>query len=333
MPYKAIGNDSSEPSFIDYPIPTDAAMSDPTEALTLLYGPPLRGTYGNLKIDVKAPALIDMIGPNSLLGKSVSFNSGSIKAMYLNTTVAFPASVNTLNLPELEVALLAGGNAPLSGANLTTVNAPKLKFATLWLQGWVKYTAPLLTNLHRITFNAGAAFVWDVADLPVFIDVGVGGITIGTSTSAVIDALTNCAGPLIISSNANLTSISLPKLQRIRGLNVASSTPLFTTINAPNLTFVGVHGWIVSTVSGYTTLPASIKEIVGNVGFFNVMTQAQVDAVLAKLVSLNGTGGTALYTGTDKVVTLNGPGSAAPSAAGLANKAILVGRGITVNTI
>lgn len=73
------------------------------------------------------------------------------------------------------------------------------------------------------------------------------------------------------------------------------------------------------------------KRIDGNIIITSAaLNQASVDGILARLVALDGTSGTTLYTGA-KTVTITGT-SSTPSAAGLTNKATLVGRGITVTT-
>ncbi len=61
------------------------------------------------------------------------------------------------------------------------------------------------------------------------------------------------------------------------------------------------------------------------------LTQANVNAILALLVSLDGTNGTTLW-GAGKTLTINGGTNGAPSGQGITDKATLQGRGATITT-
>ena len=63
----------------------------------------------------------------------------------------------------------------------------------------------------------------------------------------------------------------------------------------------------------------------------NKLSVASVNALLALLVSLDGTNGTTLW-GTGKSLTTNGGTNAAPTGQGITDKATLVGRGATITT-
>jgi hypothetical protein len=72
----------------------------------------------------------------------------------------------------------------------------------------------------------------------------------------------------------------------------------------------------------------SLRNLVGNfVTTSNSLNQTSVDHILTTLANLNGSNGTIAYS--SKTITITG-GAAAPSAAGLAAKAILIARGCTV---
>jgi hypothetical protein len=76
-----------------------------------------------------------------------------------------------------------------------------------------------------------------------------------------------------------------------------------------------------------TFLP-SIKQISGDVNFSDcALDEASIDAILAKLVYLDGNNGTTLWTNH---AYLNGGTNAIPSAQGLADMATLEGRGCIV---
>ena len=120
-------------------------------------------------------------------------------------------------------------------------------------------------------------------------------------------ALANTTSSL--SSNASLTSVSFPALTTITksagvsgALSIASNVAL-TSISIPVL-----------------TVPDGFRFIFTN----NALTEASVDHVLARCVANAG-----FVSGR---VDLNGGTNAVPSATGLADKATLIGRGVTVNT-
>lgn len=125
----------------------------------------------------------------------------------------------------------------------------------------------------------------------------------GTSTTISFPSLTFAS--ISISQFANLTTISFPVLTKVGqamgsiSINVNS---LLTTINFPVLTSF--------PSSSYVNLTD------------NALSEATVDHILAKLAATTAINGTLnIYGGTNAV----------PSAAGLASKNILVGRGWTVN--
>lgn len=61
------------------------------------------------------------------------------------------------------------------------------------------------------------------------------------------------------------------------------------------------------------------------------LTAASVNAILALLVSLDGTNGTTLW-GAGKTLDVSGGTSSAPTGQGITDKATLIGRGATVTT-
>lgn len=128
-----------------------------------------------------------------------------------------------------------------------------------------------------------------------------------TATTITISGLP--LGALMLSNAPSLVTVTLSDLERVMfggmmALTVAGCSSL-TTINLPAL----------------TTVPAGIWFDFSN----NALTQATVDYILNKFAAIAPS--TSQYT----TLSLQSGTNAAPSAAGLASKAILVDKGWTVN--
>lgn len=126
----------------------------------------------------------------------------------------------------------------------------------------------------------------------------------GTATYITLPNLT-VAG-MIISNAANLVTINLPVYVEAYNTGMAIfsiyNNPSLTTINIPALTIIPSNAWF--DFSG------------------NALPEASIDALLVKFAS---------STATNSSLYLHSGTNAAPSATGLAAKAVLVGRGWTVN--
>jgi len=122
----------------------------------------------------------------------------------------------------------------------------------------------------------------------------------------------------------------LPALATVGGSFQPNTMGSLTTLTLSAIVTVG--GITITTGTGALTsftLGSTLKACPGNVNITSAaLTQASVDALLASLAALNGTGGTTAFS-SPRSVTITGT-SATPSAAGLASKATLVARGVTV---
>lgn len=189
-----------------------------------------------------------------------------------------------------------------TGPNLTTLELPVLASATngFTLNG-TKITTldlPLLVdckNGFAVQSNANltAINVPLLEDANDIVDIEANAITVMNFPS-----LKLCAGQFAVAFNSNLTSLSIPQITGSVAQYFFSGNPLLTTITLPtvlNTVFVDATG------SG--------------------LNQATVDAILHKLVLGGQANGTC---------SLDGGTNATPSAAGLADKATLVGNGWTV---
>jgi hypothetical protein len=131
-------------------------------------------------------------------------------------------------------------------------------------------------------------------------------------------ALTTISGmcPALVSTPGDLYFTGHTALTTFTGFTVLQSVVGQIKIsNSPNLTHLPAFAALTSVGAG-----ASPLDFGGN-----ALVQSEVDRILALAVALDG--------GTwASVLNLSGGTSAAPSAAGLVNKAILTGRGAVVNT-
>jgi len=148
--------------------------------------------------------------------------------------------------------------------------------------------------------------------------------------------LTTVTGIFAVSF-ALLTSISFPSLQYFGSLFNVSSSPNLTSATfsaavyyASNISMSTGNGSLATVTLGTIgTLKAVIGATINISG--QALTSASVNAILALLVSLNGTNGTIAW-GAGQTLNISGGTSAAPSGQGITDKATLVGRGATVTT-
>lgn len=128
---------------------------------------------------------------------------------------------------------------------------------------------------------------------------------------------------------ASIQTLSLPLLENTS--LVFANADAITTLSMPSIKRLWLQVGGSQAALSNVSLGPTLLHCGSNVVFSSSpLTQASVDNILIRLAALDGTAGTTVY-GTGKTVTLSGP-SAAPSAAGLAAKAALVARGVTVTT-
>lgn len=141
-----------------------------------------------------------------------------------------------------------------------------------------------------------------------------------------IPSLTAC-GRLNINSNSALTSFSAPSLQTVGGILTVNSNAIITSVNLASLTtcsgaFFQIH---LNPALTSLTLGAFVPPNGQNIQMDgNALPAATVNFVLHQAVLNAG-----YVSGT---IDLFGGTNAAPSGQGIADKATLIGRGVTVNT-
>jgi hypothetical protein len=131
--------------------------------------------------------------------------------------------------------------------------------------------------------------------------------------------------------NSVMISYSFPKLKLIEGsFNISGTKSSLTSISFGALEAMTSIFTMPTTSTSLTSFSFANTLKIFNSNFVttsNSLNQASVDNILITLAALDGTNGTFAYS--SRTVTITG-GAATPSAAGLAAKAILVGRGCTV---
>ena len=133
------------------------------------------------------------------------------------------------------------------------------------------------------------------------------------------------------SVNSAMISYSFPKLKLLEGgFNISGTKSSLTSISFGALEVLTSTFTMPTTSTSLTSFSFGNTLKIFNSNFVttsNSLNQASVDNILIRLAALDGTGGTLAYS--SRTVTITG-GAATPSAAGLAAKVILVGRGCTV---
>lgn len=274
----------------------------------------------------------------------------------LLTTVAFPALMTVDFLLEgsylgiidlaactsVDLSAMISGNFDIGvGSSLTTltitstVNCPGL---------WIGiHDCPNLTPLDYSNFTHLFALDLSVAEATLDIsslidtDLTQGGVLIvgPNLTSIDLSALTQTYRVSLLGNNPpGPVTVDLSSLSVLTSDFDCNGGDAIPSISLPAITTIGdgtsFNGSIyVNGTTGPTafSLGAGLLSVDGTVTVAAALDEASVDGILASLAALDGTGGTTSYD--NSFVSLTG-NNAPPSAAGLVNKAILEGRGNTV---
>jgi len=175
-------------------------------------------------------------------------------------------------------------------------------------------------------------------------------------TSLDLSAL-QAAGAFTVTNCTVLTSLSLAALRQASTITISGCT-LLTSISAPvfshalgtvsisgsallTISFPAATVWTFNiTITGNSTLtsivlgtPGTLLKALGSQIDLqaNALTATAVNAILALLVSLDGSNGTTTW-GSGKTLVLSGGTNAAPTGQGATDKATLQARGATVTT-
>jgi len=205
----------------------------------------------------------------------------------------------------IEFPEFIAGNVNLSG---TKYSFPKFLYGSFNCNYLLPATYLYLPILESLNATLQTAIIW--------------------SSDIQMPNLSYINGTLDFQSNSG-TEASFPKLKYVNG-NIALQSCSVQSIQLPSLSKVlySIYSYSNCTVQSLN-LGSDLKMVSGSVTLqSNTFNQSTVDHILTVLAALDGSNGTTAYS--NKPVTITG-GASAPSATGLAAKAILVARGCTVN--
>lgn len=258
-----------------------------------------------------------------------TYNENTINANKL-TTFSFDdlASVAGTFNPQQLSALTS-----LTANSLTTINGvfaisgmpllTTLQFNALTTIGSFNFSS--LNVLSSMTFNSLKSINGSVSfsQMPLL-------------TTLQFNSLTTIGSNFQPSNIDLLTSISINSLQTIGGNFSVSTFPALTSISFLGMVTYG-SDITISSCANITSATlgtiGTLKRIEGENIYLNnlKLPSANVNAILALLVSLDGTGGTTLW-GAGKTLLINGGTNGAPTGTGITDKATLIARGATITT-
>lgn len=226
------------------------------------------------------------------------------------------SAITSISLPKL--AYVGGNFGPLTMASLTTLSIPVLAYAGQFVP----------TGMNSLTTLSAPELVYAGGFSPN---------TMSALTTFNFPLLRSVPGTFSPNTMGSLTTVSMPSL-----VYIASNASLATMASLTTANFPAMIQW-GGTITMNTALGNLANVTLGTVGTLKVitgattnisgqkLTAASVNALLALLVSLDGTNGTTLW-GAGKTVNVSGGTSSAPTGQGIVNKATLIARGATVTT-
>jgi len=233
-----------------------------------------------------------------------------------NFSPASASAITSISLPKL--AYVSGSFNASTMASLTTLSIPVLAYAAQFSPA----------SMNSLTTLSAPELVYAGGFLPA---------TMSALTTFYFPLLRSVPGTFSPNTMGSLTTVSLPSLVYVGGNASLATMASLTTANFPAMIQWG------GTIAMNTGLGKLADVTLGTVGTLKVitgattnisgqkLTAASVNAILALLVSLDGTNGTTLW-GSGKTVNVSGGTSSAPTGQGIVDKATLVARGATVTT-
>lgn len=238
---------------------------------------------------------------------------------------------DTTSLAGFDIENQTTGFTSFSAPNLTSIDLSNTQtgyFQITACSSLTSISVPLLSFVSG-AFRADANPVLITVNVPALVTASSVTIRENVSlTSLSLPSLTSCNnGPFIASFNSALTILSVPLLVSASyvALNADTSLtslsmPSFTTAS-PGLNFISSGCTLLANVSLPVFLPSDGAEI----HFENCALNAvSVNHILARCIASGG------YV--SGVVDLSGGTNAAPTGQGIADKADLITRGVTVTT-
>ena len=235
-----------------------------------------------------------------------------------------------VNAPKLEHI----NSLSIGASNITKFDFPNLLSATNLNEGPTGHHAGTNINTSNLSVNVyspsnnsvahpGPTYIYSMVEKCLSLNTNfqtrADVTTIGFSKLKYVKSAVSFN---LASMFTGLTSFQLLELSYAGGLSIVA--PAAATISIPNLKVCPII-----SLSNYYILPALTSFT--SLSYTGNLTMAQVDAILAWCVTFDGNNGRVLL-GAGCTITLNAGTTVAPSGTGLANKATLVARGVTVNT-
>jgi len=275
--------------------------------------------------------LVDISGLKNLIFPNIQTETSFLEVAIFSCpdieTVSLPALVGSITSLDLEslpsltsfsAPGLTNGGAPsflfvTDCPNLSTFDAPNI------LLGATGFTFAVLANLGTASLNnIGLAGIVEAYTVDVQNCVGLSG-------NQNFAAFTNLTNALVI-KGTSVTGLQFPVLPIVGAALTIESNPSLTGVSFASLTTVQLDTSIKNNVALVTlSFPNWLPTNFSNGDFSgNALNQASVDGVLARYV--------ANPTYSAGTIDLSGGTNSAPSPAGDADKATLIGRGATVIT-
>jgi len=325
------------------------------DSITSISFSSLVSTDGSLRI-IDTPSLTSFSAPNY-----TGITSPDAETVYF-----INVGLTTLNLPVLSLIdpnlgqklyiedspNLVTINAPLltSGAEVTLINLPLLTTISSSLSNLRITDLPAFTSFSTSSTTAKVIITSNDTNSALSSINAPNATSFDLQDYRTKSLLTSISAPLatdltffrlqgVVGNLAPLTSVTLSSVTDIGYLTLEyTEITSFSLSTAVNYSYIGNLNYNIKNNPNLTSLTlgtiGTLKNISINSGFQlnlsgNALDVASVNAVLALLVSLDGTNGTTLFTSN---VSLNGGTNAAPTGQGLIDKATLQARGCTVTT-
>lgn len=279
--------------------------------------------------------LVCVIGSFSLAASNIAtFSAPALTTIGGNFTHSFPTS-STATFPVL--TSIQGDFTPQQGG---TSQYPLLtSIGGTFAPNSLGVTSTTFSSLAYVNdFNPASVFSGSTIAFNSLAQVETFRPTVWVGSVANFIALSTMA-----TYNPNwpsgVSQVYFPNLKFAIGGFTPQGTPQVSTFTAPSLINLG---GTPSFYGSFMDVGSSLRNVtIGTVGTFKSsgdlyldgqnLSQVSVDYILHVYASLDGTNGTTSF-GAGRTLDLSGGTNSAPSAAGLTDKATIVGRGATVST-
>lgn len=265
---------------------------------------------------------LDGVSGNFSLGQTAlltTFQANAVVNIGGNCVIGTHTALTTFRMNAL--VNVAGNFQPSTMPALTTfevnslVNVGALFAPTTMAVLTVFRVNSLVNIIGAFTPQAMAALTTFEANALLNVGGNFNPSAMGSLVTFQVNSVQNIAGNMSPLSMGSLTTWSLAGMVKYGG---TISIPSASMANVSNVT-LGTIGTL-KAIAGATITLSGLK-----------LPSANVNAILALLVSLDGTAGTTLW-GPAQTLTINGGTNGAPTGQGATDKTTLQGRGATITT-